>query len=63
MAEADSKGGCIVDHLLLEEYKSTRMKYHLTLVIMATIKDLQTINAAESGEKREPFCSVGGNVN
>ena len=39
------------------------MRYHLTPVRMATIKNLQTINAGEGVEEREPFCSVGGNVN
>ena len=41
----------------------TTMRYHLTLVRMAIIKSLQTINAGEDIEKREPSCSVGGNVN
>ena len=30
---------------------------------MAVIKKSTTINAAEDVEKREPFCTVGGNVN
>jgi len=30
---------------------------------MALSKNLQTINAEEDVEKREPFYSVGGNVN
>ena len=30
---------------------------------MAIIKNLQTINAGEGVEKREPSCTVGGNVN
>ena len=31
---------------------------------MAIIKkNLQTINAGEGVEEREPFCTVGGNVN
>ena len=38
------------------------MRYHLTPVRMATIKNLQTINAGEGVEKREPSCTVGGNV-
>ena len=29
---------------------------------MATIKIVQIINAGESVEKKEPFCTVGGNV-
>ena len=33
------------------------MRYHLTL-----FKNLQTINAREGVEKREPSCTVGGNV-
>ena len=39
------------------------MRYHLTLVRMTIIKNLQTINAGEGVEKREPSCTVGGNVN
>ena len=39
------------------------MRYHLTPVRMAIIKDLQTINAAEGVEKKERSCTVGGNVN
>ena len=37
----------------------TTMKYHLTPVN----KNLETINAREGVEKREPSCTVGGNVN
>ena len=37
------------------------MKYHLTLVRMAPLKSLQTINAGI--EKREPSYTVGENVN
>ena len=41
------------------------MKYHLTSVRMSSskTKNLQTINAKESVEKREPSYPVGGNVN
>ena len=39
------------------------MRYHLTLVRMAIIKSLQTINVGEDVEKREPPCTVDGNVN
>ena len=39
----------------------TTMSYHLTLVRMAIIKNLQTINAGEGVKKREPSCIVGGN--
>ena len=44
------------------QIKTTR-RYHLTLVRMAIIKNLQTINAGKGVEKRECSCSVGGNVN
>ena len=40
----------------------TIMKYHLTLVRMVIIKNLQT-NAEEGVEKREPSYTVGGNAN
>ena len=40
----------------------TTVRYHLTPVGMAIIKK-STINAGEGVEKREPFCTVGGNVN
>ena len=26
-------------------------------------KNIQTVNAAEVGEKKEPSCTIGGNVN
>ena len=41
----------------------TTIRYHLTPVKMAIIKNLQTINAGEGVEKREPPYTVGGNVN
>ena len=39
------------------------MKYHLTTLRMAIIKNLHTINAGEGMEKSEPFYIVGGNIN
>ena len=36
--------------------------YHFTPDRMAVIKNLQTINAGEHVEKREPSYTVGGNV-
>ena len=41
----------------------TTVSYHLTPVKMATIKSLQTINAGEDMEKREPHFPIGGNAN
>ena len=49
--------------LLREMQIKTTMRYHLTLVRMVILKDLQTINAEEGLEKREPSSTVGGNVN
>ena len=40
----------------------TTMRYHLTLVIRATIQK-STINAGEGVEKREASYTVGGNAN
>ena len=39
------------------------MRYHLTLLRMAIIKNLQTINAREGAEKREASYTVGGDAN
>ena len=49
--------------IIREMQIKTTMRYHLTPVKMAIIKSLQTINAGEGVEKREPSCTVGGNVN
>ena len=39
------------------------MRYHLTLVRMAIIKSLQTINVGDNVEKRKSSCTVDGNAN
>ena len=39
------------------------MRYHLTPVRMAAIQSLQTINAGEGVEKKEPSYTVGRNAN
>ena len=50
--------------LIIREFQiKTTMRYHLTLVRPAIIKNLQTINAGEGVEKRVPYCTDGGNVN
>ena len=41
----------------------TTMRYHLTLVRIASSKSLQTIYAGEGVEKREGSCTVSGNIN
>ena len=54
---------CSTSLIIGEIQIKTTMRYHLTLVRMAIIKGLQTINAGEGVEKREPSHTVGGNAN
>ena len=50
--------------LIIREIQiKTAMRYHLMLVRMAIVKNLQTINAGEGVEKREDSYTVGGNAN
>ena len=41
----------------------TTMRYHLTPVRMAVIKNLQTVNAGEHVQRRELSYTIGGKVN
>ena len=54
---------CSTSFIIREMQIKTTMKHHFTPVRMAAIKNLQTINAGEGTEKREPSYTVGGNAN
>ena len=49
--------------LIIRMQNKTPMGYHLTVIRMAIMKNLLTINAGEGVDKRESSYTVGGNVN
>ena len=54
---------CSTSLIIREIQIKTPIRYHLTLVKWLLSKSLQTINAGEGLEKREPSFTVGGNAN
>ena len=54
---------CSISLIIREMQIKTTVRYHLMLVRMAAIKNLQTINAGEGAEKMEHSYTVGGNAN
>ena len=53
---------CSMSLIIREMQIKTTMRYHLTPVRMGISENVQTTNAGEGVEKREPSCTVGGNV-
>ena len=54
---------CSISLIIREMQIKTTVSYHLTPVRMPSSKRLQTINAGEGMEKKEPSYIVGGNAN
>lgn len=55
--------GCFTSLIIGEQKNKIIMRYHLSLVRMATLKGLQTVKAGEGVKKVEGACPASGNVN
>ena len=53
---------CSTSLIIIETQIETIIRYHLTSVRIAIIKNLQTVNVGEDVEKRVPLCTVGRNI-
>ena len=54
---------CSTSLIIREMQIKTTVRYNLTPVKMGLIRKSTNNNAGEGVEKREPSCTVGGNVN